>query len=133
MNNKDIRWKQRFQNLDRAYTQFEDAVSRYSRLNRLEKEGLIKRFEYTVELAWKTLKDYLEAQGVNVDFPRAVIKAAFQHSILEDGDVWMEMLESRNLMVHTYSEERFQSIINKVVSVYYPALTQVRGYLEGKL
>ncbi len=132
MNGKDIRWQQRFQNLKKAYNRLQDATSRYNKLNRLEQEGLIKRFEYTFELAWKTLKDYLEAQGVGVDFPRAVIKAAFQTNIIEDGDVWMEMLESRNLMVHTYSEERFRSVIHKMVSVYYPALTQVLQYLEGK-
>ncbi|NMA60591.1 MAG: nucleotidyltransferase [Firmicutes bacterium] len=130
---KEIRWKQRFENFRKAYAQFESAVLAYKDLNRLELEGMIKRFEYTFELAWKTLKDYLEAEGVEASFPREVIKAAFQYNVIEDGETWMEMLESRNLMVHTYSEERFLSVVTKVVSFYYPAITQVLRYLEGQL
>ncbi len=80
MHAKDIRWKQRFQNLKRAYAQLKDATFRCNKLNRLEQEGLVKRFEYTFELAWRTLKDYLDAQGVGADFPRAVIKAAFRQT-----------------------------------------------------
>lgn len=133
MHAKETRWRQRFQNLNKAYNLLQDAVSRYNGLSRLEQEGLIKRFEYTFELAWKTLKDYLEAQGVEAGFPREAIKAAFQHDVIEDGDVWMEMLESRNLLVHTYSEERFRNVVDKIVAAYYPALTQVLEYLEEKL
>lgn len=116
MNSKEIRWKQRFENFTKAYNLFENAVLEYKNLNRLELEGMIKRFEYTFELAWKTLKDYLEAESVNANFPREVIKTAFQYNIIEDGEIWMEMLESRSVMVHTYSEERFLPIVTQVVS-----------------
>lgn len=76
--------KQRFENFRKAHTQFESAVLAYKDLNRLEL--MIKRFEYTFELGWKTLKDYLEAEGVEASFPREVIKTAFQYNIIEDGE-----------------------------------------------
>ncbi|NSJ93109.1 nucleotidyltransferase, partial [Coprococcus sp. MSK.21.13] len=90
MNNKEIRWRQRFENLLRAYTKFKSAVDAFDSLSMLEKEGLIQRFEYTLELSWKTVKDYLESQEVMAIFPKEVIKAAFHYEIIEDGDVWME-------------------------------------------
>lgn len=114
MNNKEIRWRQRFENLLRAYTKFKSAVDAFDSLSMLEKEGLIQRFEYTLELSWKTVKDYLESQEVMASFPKEVIKAAFHYEIIDDGDVWMEMLQSRNLMAHTYDEKRFNIAINKI-------------------
>ena len=125
MEAKDIRWRQRFQNLKKAYTQFEAAIKDFDRLSVLEKEGLIQRFEYTFELSWKTLRDYLESQGISVQYPREVIKTAFQYDIIRDGDLWMDMLENRNLMSHTYDEERFKVAVAKIKDGFYDAVTQV--------
>lgn len=125
MNGKDIRWLQRFDNFHRAYTMFHDAVMRYEQLSDLEKEGLIQRFEYTFELAWKTMKDYLEAQGVITGFPREVIKSAFHYNIIKDGDVWMDMLEKRNILAHTYDEERFKQAVALVKDTYFEHIAQV--------
>ncbi len=99
--NKDIRWKQRFQNFEKAFNQLETAVSQLEALSDLEKEGMIQRFEYTFELAWKTLKDYLDQKNVEAKFPREVIKQAFKYEIIDNGSLWIEMLEQRNLMAHT--------------------------------
>jgi nucleotidyltransferase substrate binding protein (TIGR01987 family) len=71
---KDIRWKQRFVNFEKAFLQLQDAIERFDQLDDLAKEGLIQRFEYTFELAWKTLKDYLESEGIINQFPREVLK-----------------------------------------------------------
>jgi nucleotidyltransferase substrate binding protein (TIGR01987 family) len=94
----------------------------------LEKEGLIQRFEYTFELAWKTLKDYLESQKVNVVFPREVIKAAFHYGLINDGESWMDMLDKRNLLAHTYDEANFEMAIEMIKDSYFFAITQV--YME---
>jgi nucleotidyltransferase substrate binding protein (TIGR01987 family) len=91
MNHEETRWKQRFTNLIKAYRQLENANKRFSELSVLEKEGLVQRFEYTFELSWKTLKDYLESQGSPVQFPRDVIKEAFSAGVIEDGETWMDM------------------------------------------
>lgn len=132
MNQKDIRWRQRFANFERAYKQLSTAVEQYDELNTLEKEGLIQRFEYTFELAWKTLKDLLEVEYVAVSFPREVIKAAFHYELLPDGEIWMEMLENHNLLAHTYEEKRFLAALTKIVSEYYPALTQLYKELRSR-
>ena len=91
---KELRWRQRFENFEKAYSQLHAAIEIFDRLSNLEKEGLIQRFEYTFELAWKTLKDYLEANEVEVKFPRDVIKSAFHYELIQDGEVWMDMLKS---------------------------------------
>jgi nucleotidyltransferase substrate binding protein (TIGR01987 family) len=131
MNNKtkDMRWKQRFQNFQKAYEQLSDAVSRIDTLSVLEKEGMVQRFEYTFELAWKTLKDFLEAKNVDARYPREVIKKAFEYEILEDGWIWLEMLEQRNLMTHTYSEEIFAKAVQLICGKYYQAIARVYGFL----
>lgn len=133
MNKKDMRWRQRYENFKRAYHQFDSAIKDFDKLSVLEKEGMIQRFEYTFELAWKTLKDYLESQEVSATFPREVIKQAFHYELIEDGEVWMDMLEKRNLLAHTYDEERFLSAVTKVKEEYYPAITQVYNYLGERI
>ncbi|HHU31500.1 MAG: nucleotidyltransferase substrate binding protein [Zhaonellaceae bacterium] len=132
MNHKEIRWQQRYENFDKAFKQFKTAILDFAKLNDLEKEGLIQRFEYTFELAWKTLKDYLEAEGVVATFPREVIKGAFHYELIKDGDTWMDMLEKRNLLAHTYNEERFKYAVRKIKDEYYEALAQVHRCLGEK-
>jgi nucleotidyltransferase substrate binding protein (TIGR01987 family) len=98
----------------------------------LEREGLVQRFEYTFELAWKTLKDYLEYSGVVLEqvTPRFVIKAAFAARIIADGDAWIAMLAHRNLMTHTYDEAKFREAVEQIARRYVHALDQVHGVLE---
>lgn len=129
---KRVRFTQRFSNLKRAFFQLSQAVERSNELFELEKEGLIHRFEYTFELIWKTLKDYLETQEVEAKFPREVVKQAFYYEIIKDGDLWMEMLEKRNLMAHTYDEERFSIVYDLIVTKYYQELKLVYEFLEEK-
>ena len=132
MNAKEIRWKQRFQNFEKAFLQFDEAVSTIDELSVLEKEGLIQRFEYTFELAWKTLKDYLESQEVEAKFPREVIKKGFQYEIISDGEMWMEMLEKRNLMAHTYDEEIFEKAVSQVVNLFYPEVKKLYEFFKAQ-
>ena len=106
----DIRWKQRFQNFDRGVVLLREALENGpSALSALEKEGVIQRFEYTFELAWKTIKDFLEAGGLDISpiTPRQVIKEAFAAKVLADGQAWIDMLDHRNLLSHTYDHSVF--------------------------
>ncbi|GAB6107412.1 nucleotidyltransferase substrate binding protein [Fusibacter bizertensis] len=130
---KEIRWRQRFENFDKAFQQLTFAINLFDSLSTLEKEGLIQRFEYTFELAWKTIKDYLEANDVDAKFPREVIKEGFHFEIINDGDVWMDMLEKHNLLAHTYDEERFNFVTLKIKTEYYSAVAQVYNYFKVKL
>ncbi|GAU76357.1 HI0074 family nucleotidyltransferase substrate-binding subunit [Fusibacter sp. 3D3] len=130
---KEIRWHQRYENLTKAYKQFKEAIDRYEELSKLEKEGLIQRFEYTFELSWKTLKDFLESKEVPANFPREVIKSAFHYEIIKEGDIWMDMLEKRNLLVYTYDEERFEFAVKMIKESYAEAIKQVFDYLGEQL
>jgi nucleotidyltransferase substrate binding protein (TIGR01987 family) len=133
MNEKSIRWKQRFQNLEKAFRQLSEAIEIVNSLSSLEKEGLVQRFEYTLELAWKTLKDYLGSQNVGVKFPREVIKAGFQYELIEDGEIWLEMLEMRNMMIHTYDEEIFNASIEKITGYFYPEIEKLFLFLKNQI
>jgi nucleotidyltransferase substrate binding protein (TIGR01987 family) len=124
-NSEDIRWKQRFQNFDRAFvllrSAFEDRT--LDEFSDLEQEGIIQRFEFTFELAWKTLKDYLQDNGVVVSpvTPRNVVKEAFNAGILPDGQVWIDMMLHRNLLSHTYDFSQFRIVLEALVARYLDA------------
>lgn len=117
----DIRWKQRYANLLLAYALLEEGLSLgVSNLNQLEKEGLVQRFEYTFELAWKTIKDYLEASGIplTISTPREVLKEAYAANIIANGSLWLQMLDHRNLLSHTYDVKRFDEAVRAIDTEY---------------
>jgi nucleotidyltransferase substrate binding protein (TIGR01987 family) len=117
------RWKYRFDNYKRAFTLLREAVEQET-LSQLEQEGVIQRFEYTMELAWKTMKDYLESQSVVLDqiTPRAVIRRAFEAGIIKDGETWQTALDARNKMSHTYNFELFGKVIDDIRQHYLAVL-----------
>jgi nucleotidyltransferase substrate binding protein (TIGR01987 family) len=120
--NSDIRWKQRFDNFDRAFVLLREVCDRgVDSLSQLEKEGAIQRFEVAFELAWKTLKDYLEESGVVVNpvTPRNVIKEAFTAKLLEDAQVWIDMMPHRNLLSHTYDIKVFEEVLQTIADRYF--------------
>ena len=113
----DIRWQQRLSNFERALALLREAmVNGPSALNQLEKEGVIQRFEYCFELAWKTTKDYMEANGFvfAVVMPRQVFKDAFAAKVIADVQVWIAMLDHRNLLSHTYNPAVFEEAVEAI-------------------
>jgi nucleotidyltransferase substrate binding protein (TIGR01987 family) len=125
MNSEEIRWHNRFRNFSRAYTLLSEALDRgVEELNELEREGAIQRFEYTFQLAWLTLKDRLEYGGIVFTevTPRSVIQQAFAARLIDDAEVWIDMLVDRNLMSHTYDFARFQAALENVRRRYLPVL-----------
>ena len=128
---KSIRWQQRFENYERSFKLLESAVNEGTH-SLLERAGLIQFFEMSFELAWKVMKDYLEANGTEVNSPREAIKNAFQQGLIDNGHDWMDALTDRNLTVHTYDEATAMMIENKIVDVYFPLLAQLYGTLNHK-
>ena len=126
MTDNTPRWLYRFNNFQRAYTLLREAMQQAAKsgLNQLEKEGVIQRFEYGIELAWKTMKDYLEYQNIVLPqvTPRAVIKEAFAAKLISDGQAWMDALDARNKMSHTYDIEQFERVIEDIKDHYLPAM-----------
>lgn len=134
--NQDIRWRQRFENFDRALCLLSNALADgQEKLSPLEQEGAAQRLEYTLELAWKCMKDYLEESGVTISpsTPRQVIKEAFVAKIISDGQVWIDMLNHRNLLSHTYDFTIFEDAIRATIARYLPALQSLHQFLFNEL
>ena len=111
------RWQYRFRNFSRAHALLREAAEDDPKhLSDLEREGLIQRFEYTFELAWKTLKDRLEYDGVHIPTvtPRNVIRGAFAAGLIDDGEAWIDMLTDRNAMSHEYDFAVFEMVADNV-------------------
>lgn len=127
MTDQDVRWRQRFANFQRAFLLLREALEiDPQQLSQLEKEGIIQRFEYTFELAWKVLKDKMENDGIELDkiSPNAVVRQAFAAKYIADADVWLKMIGDRNLMSHTYDFSKFEAIIQSIRDIYLPMLDE---------
>ncbi|WP_291099686.1 MULTISPECIES: nucleotidyltransferase substrate binding protein [unclassified Flavobacterium] len=119
MENQDIRWKQRFANFEKALSQLAKFIDKEG-LNELEEQGLIQCFEYTHELAWNVMKDFLTYEGIqNIIGSRSATREAFNKGLIEEGQIWMDMVDSRNESVHTYNEETADKIVYKIKQVYF--------------
>jgi len=122
--NEDIRWIQRFNNFLKAFEELKLAVkeSNKRKLSKLERQGVIQCFEYTHELAWNVLKDYLTEKGImNIIGSKDSTRAAFKVGIIKNGEIWMEMIKARNLTSHTYDETYAEAVYNGIVNDFYPA------------
>ncbi|PCI97913.1 MAG: nucleotidyltransferase [Flavobacteriales bacterium] len=132
MSNQDIRWKQRFSNYQKALNQLTKFIEK-GELNELEEQGLIQSFEYTHEIAWKTLKDFLKDKGEeNLYGSKDTTRLAFKEGLLKNGEVWMDMIKSRNLTSHTYNEEVSTLIVNQIKQFYFNEFCLLQTTLENK-
>ena len=146
---QDVRWTQRFSNYVKAMDKLRQSVEYINYnlisknqekiedvenvLDEMIKEGLIQRFEYTHELAWNVMKDYAEYQGnANVGGSRDATREAFQLNLITNGQVWMDMISSRNKTSHTYNEATANEIYAKILNDYYPAFLQFKKIMEEK-
>jgi nucleotidyltransferase substrate binding protein (TIGR01987 family) len=131
MTSQDIRWMQRFNNFSKALDQLTKFIHQ-GELNELEKQGIIQAFEYTYELAWNTLKDFLEAQGETaIHGSRDTLRLAFKRGLIENGEVWMAMITSRSLTSHTYNAETAEKIAHDTAAVYFPEFVALHTTLES--
>ncbi len=121
MTDQDIRWQQRLANYSKALKQIISAseLAKRRELSELERQGLIQAFEFTHELAWKTMKDFLESRGNSAIYgSRDASREAFRLGLIKNGEIWMEMIKSLNRTSHTYNEKTANEIINSVLGEY---------------
>ena len=130
----DIRWQQRLQNFEKAHLNLIEmlALLKEDESSKAYKLASIQAYEMDMELAWKTLKDYLNYLAYNVQAPREVIKQAFSAEIIEDGDIWLRMLDDRNLTSHVYDEVKAQEIVDSIVETYFSKLDTLYRFLKGE-
>jgi nucleotidyltransferase substrate binding protein (TIGR01987 family) len=129
MSKADIRWIQRFDNFKRAFVRLADAAAqaKQRKLSELEEQGLIQAFEFTHELAWNTLKDFLEARGtvVKIYGSRDATREAFAAELIVNGEAWMKMIEHRNETSHTYNQKIANAIVEAILTGY---VTEFEGF-----
>jgi nucleotidyltransferase substrate binding protein (TIGR01987 family) len=119
---EDIRWKQRYDNFQKAFLELEEAVllSQKRSLSKLENQGLIQGFEYTHELAWNMIKDYLEEQGIfGLLGSKNTVREAFKLGLLKEGEIWMNMILSRNQTSHTYNTTLAEQVVSDIIHKYF--------------
>jgi nucleotidyltransferase substrate binding protein (TIGR01987 family) len=135
MNQEYKRWEQRFQNFNKAFIKLEEGVTKINNIYTIDekgsvdkdqflddiiKEGIIQRFEYTHELAWNVMKDFFEEAGNNDIFgSKDATREAFSSGLIENGEIWMDMIKSRNKTSHTYNEATADDIFMKIVKKYH--------------
>ena len=125
---QDIRWKQRFANFQRAIKLLQEVPELdINELSYLEKEGIIQRFEFTLELSWKTLIDKMEYDGLILDkiSPKMVLKEAYKNKYIDNIELWLEMINDRNLLSHTYDFQVFEDVIPDIQLKYTPLLSEL--------
>ena len=131
---EDIRWKQRFSNYKKALTILKSAVELAAtrNLTDLEKQGMIQGFEFTFELAWNVMKDYLEEHGIKgIIGSKDAVRYAFNNDLIEDGQVWMDMIKDRNLAAHSYDEKTAQDLAAAITGNYYHHLAVFAGKMNS--
>lgn len=131
---QDVRWKQRFQNLERAAANLDEAVRRTAVSDdKLLRSGLIQNFEFTFELSWKTLKDYISEQGIEVNSPKETLRQAYQLNLVDDGEGWLKALAARNITTHVYEEEEIADIAYAISETYFPLVQKLVEFLRQRL
>ena len=121
------RFEERKQDLINATNRLKEALDEEE--NELMIDAVLHRYEFTFELAWKTLRDYLEYSGVaiNTGSPREVIKESFVHNLISDGEVWIKMMLARNSLSHLYDEETSRQVYNEIKNEY---INQIQKLIE---
>jgi len=131
---EDIRWKQRFQNYKKALITLRNAVELAAsrELTDLEKQGMIQGFEFSFELAWNVMKDYLEEQGITgIMGSKNAVRYAFNKGLIEDGEVWMDMIQDRNMASHSYDDETAQALFTAIKDIYYTQFVKLAEKMGG--
>lgn len=146
MKNKDIRWEQRFSNYRKALKNLNKAIEIvknkyfdningeseiFDDLEEIIKEGLIQRFEYTYELAWNLMKDYAEYQGkTEIKGSRDATREAFKMKLINNSELWMDMLMSRRATSYTYNEDTAEEILQKIINDYHIEFLEFEKTME---
>lgn len=119
------RYEERKQDLNKAVERLKEALEVEE--NEIVIDGAIHRFEFTFELAWKTMKDYLEYIGIiqGIGSPREIIKTAYENGIIKDGDKWIKMMLARNSLSHLYDEEKSREIYIEIKEIYFKLLQEL--------
>ena len=127
------RWLQRKEDLIKATARLQEALN-VENVTDVVIDGALHRFEFTFELAWKTMKDYLEYVGLiqKTGSPREVLQNAYQNDLIDNGEDWIEMMLSRNTLSHLYDEDESREIYEKIKNKYEDMIEELINGLNSK-
>lgn len=134
MDKKAPRWKERLTTYDTALRRLTEVVTMHRQrgLNEFEKDSLIKRFEFTYEMAWKLMMSYEKENGiVQIMGSKDVVRHAMAMTLIDNGEAWLDMIDARNKTAHVYDDEMATDIVDEVVFTYYPLLVELRQRMGG--
>ena len=132
MENLDIRWKQRFANFEKAFKRLNEAMQAKN-LNELERNGLVQRFEFTLDLSWKVMKDFLEYKGfVFKPSPKDTFRQAQEAQFINYAQALIDGLDIRNVLSHDYSGQKFEDSEEQLRSETFPALTELYYFFTSQ-
>lgn len=136
MENQDIRWKQRFKHFTNAFKQLKNAkeLKAEREFTELELQGVIQAFEVSQELSWKVLKDFLEEQGkTDLYGSKNAVREAFNVGLISDGEIWLEMIKSRNITSHIYDQNEVLEILETILTKYVPVFVDFENKMKNLL
>lgn len=134
MENQDIRWKQRFEHFIGAFKQLKNAknIQLERSFTELELQGVIQAFEVTQELSLKVMKDFLEEQGKTDLFgSKNAVKEAFNVGLITNGEIWLEMIKSRNITSHIYDQSEILEILTIILNDYFERFTEFESKMKN--
>ena len=130
MNDQNLRWQQHFENYKKALLTIEEVIPKYSQLSELEKDGLMHRFEFTLNLAWNVMQEYLKYAGyTEIMGMRASITQMAQDGLV-DGFVWDDILTARNELSHIFTQDKSHTYLDNMVNDLLPSLQAFRPQME---
>jgi nucleotidyltransferase substrate binding protein (TIGR01987 family) len=127
-------YKQKYENYKNALNRLNDGIMKFDQTNDLLRDGLIQRFEFTFELAWKALKAIFEEEGLTgLNSPKTVFREAFSAGLIEKDELWLAMLSDRNTTAHIYNEQLAIEICNKIIKEYVCELDQLKEQIKMRM
>lgn len=126
--------RDKFNNFQNALARLNEGIAKHDKDNDLTRDGIIQRFEFTFELAWKTLKSVFEDEGlIGLNSPKTVLREAFAAGLIRDEELWLAMLDDRNATVHIYKEQLSKDIYNRIQGKYVVALKELADSIKIRI
>lgn len=123
---KTVKLAIKIEGYDNAIEKLNKSLEKDIKEDELYLDAIIKRFEFSYELAWRLMKRFLSYEGVDAQSPRAVIREAFNNGLINNPNVWLDMLEKRNLSSHTYNQETAETIYKFIKEKYIKELNDLK-------
>ncbi len=127
------KYENKLENFNKAVVKLEEVCNMYDNKNEILRDSIVKRFEFTYELAWKTLKEYLVNDGIPMDIPspRNVFKLSYQFNIIDDEQLWLNIIKDRNVSTHQYNEDKINELVEVIIKDYLNLFIKLKDRLNN--